>query len=566
MRRFLAFILSAVLTLSVLWLPASAAHVSGAEAIAALETLELVRGTGNGFEPERAPNRSEALVMLLRLLGRETEALAETADCPFADGGWAAAYITYAYRNGLVQGVGGDRFGSDEPVSVRDYLTMVLRTLGYSDSGEDADFSWERSIAFADSIGLTHGEYKASDRFLREDMALVSYTALTLELKGRDETLIRHLYLDGVVSGAALKKTRLAYAASSAEKQALDAAEVHELAASAVVFVEVFNTEDDLRKDKPAAHGSGFFVTADGVAVLCCHELDGRRFARVTTLDGKIYPVVAVLDYDPFWDTAVVQVDRTDTEGNTVRFFPYLEIGDSDGLYVGEKIFTVSNPLGYVDCISDGLIANRSRIVDDPDYPVLQVTAPIAQGSSGGPLLNAYGEAVGILYGMFLNGENMNLAIPSDQINTDAFCGEGISLEEMYETEDAKKKAAVLTASQTTLELEYEEEAEILITADYPGTPSIKYEIVSGKKAVSCAWGSFETKQSVPLYITGTANGEADVEVRFSGVEGNESVVELHIVVTGAPEEVPSDEAAEEEAEAPEEEQGEELPGEDNSI
>ena len=535
MKRLCLLILTAVLMLS-LCLPASAAHVSGPEAIEALETLELVRGTGNGFEPERCASRSEAVVMLLRLLGLEAEALQERDVCPFSDGGWAADYLTCAWKNGLITGIRADYFGSAQNVSVRDYLTMLLRVLGYSDSGENPDFTWEQSIAFSDGIGLTHGEYKASDTFLREDMALVSYTALTLPVKGSGEPLIRRLYLDGAVSGAALKKTRLAFAAAAGEMQQLDAAEIHELAASAVIFVEVYDTEENFRKDKSAAHGSGFFVTEDGVAVLCCHELDGHCRARATTLDGRCFEIVSVLDYDPLWDTAVVRVSRTDTEGRTVRFFPYLDLGDSDDMYGGEKIYTVSNPLGCIDCVSEGLVANRSQLVDDPDYRMIQITAPISQGSSGGPVLNACGRVEGIVYGTFVNGQNMNLAIPVNQINVSRFRNAGISVQKMLETENGKKASATLTASEETLYLQYEEEAEILISSDYPGTPTIKYEITEGSNAVSCEWGSFVTKQSVPLFITGIGNGEAEITVSYSDVEDNDFSVTIRVTVTGAPE------------------------------
>ena len=541
MKRFLTTLLVLAL-LSASVLPVSAAHVSGDEAIAALETLGLVRGTGNGFEPERCPTRSEALVMLLRLLGLEEAALAERGACPFTDGGWAAPYQTYAKKAGLVTGVSETYFGSNEPVGVRDYLTMVLRALGYSDAGKDADFSWAESIAFADGIGLTHGEYRAADEFLREDLALVSYTALTLPVKGEGEMLIRTLYLVGVVSGTALRSTRLAYAANEPERRTLDAAEIHERCASAVFLAEIYDTEEHCEKGKRDANGSGFFVTADGVAVLCCHELDGRACTLVRTRDGRRFPVTEILSYDPFRDAAVVQVSRTDLEGRTLRFFPWLELGDADTLYHGAKIFTVSNPLGYEDCVSEGIVSNPCRQVDDPDYPLIQITAPISQGSSGGPVLNAYGEVVGFVFGAFVNGENMNLAVPINAIDPAVFVSEGVSQREMLETENAKKAAATLWTEQTELELRYEEETEILICGDYPGDLRVQYEITEGADCIDCAWGDFVTKSSVLLNVTGIADGEAEITVSYAGVEGNDFSLPIRVTVSGAPEEEISEE------------------------
>ena len=346
MKKILTFILALALLLT-LAAPAGAAHVSAAEAIGALETLGLVKGSGNGFEPERTMTRAEAIVMLLRLLGKIDEA-GRYGACPFNDGGWAASYIGYAAANGLTYGISETQFGSDMPVGVRDYLTMVLRALGYSDAA--GDFAWAQSIAFADSIGLTHGEYTAATQFLREDMALVSYTALTLKLKDSEQTLAQRLYRDGVISAAALKATRLA--AVAAENTATyTAAEIHARGASAVVLMEMYDSREAMDKNEPGGNGSGFFVTADGVIVMTYHELDGYSFARATTLDGHVYDVTSVLHYDVARDIAVVRVSRTDTFGRTVRFFPYIDIGDSDAVAAGDPVYTLSNPLGHIDML-----------------------------------------------------------------------------------------------------------------------------------------------------------------------------------------------------------------------
>ena len=533
MKRTITIIL-AVLLLATLPLQASAAHVSGTEAADVLAALGLFQGTGDGYHLERAATRAEAAVMMLRLIGKEAEALAETDECPFEDGGWAAPQLTYAWKNGLVTGRSETHFAGAEPVSSRDWLTMLLRVLGYSEA--DGDFTWRSSIAFADGLGLTHGEYTAACEFLREDLALTAYTALTLPMKDGGRTLIQQLYLDGAVSGAALRATRLGFAVP-AEKTAYDAMEIHERCASAIVLVEVYKDEESLEKDKPDAHGSGFFITGDGVAALCYHEIDDCAFARVTTLDGRRFDVTGVLAYDPLWDYAVVRVSRTDLEGETVRFFPYLDLGDSDAICAGETIYTMSNALGLVDNITDGVLSNRSRAVDDPDYLNIQLTAPISPGSSGGALLNRFGEVIGILFGAFANGSSMNLAVPINVIGSVDLIGAGMTLAAVKETENAKKAAATLSVPQTELALAYGEETELLVTHTAPGTASIRYEI-STRGVVKCTWGSFNTKHTVPITIEAVGNGEADVTISFAedGYSEESSVV-IHVTVTGAPEE-----------------------------
>jgi len=536
MKRVITLLLAAVLLLAALSLPAAAAAaVSGSDAAEALSALGLLEGTGNGFELERSATRAEALALLLRLLGKEQAALTEQDACPFADGGWAAQRITYAWKTGLVKGQSDARFGSDEAVGARDWLTMLLRALGYSE--EDGDFTWARSIAFADSIGLSHGEYTAAGTFLREDMVRLAYQALGLRCKGTQTTLVEQLYLDGVVSGAALQATRLAGAVSSdGEKPVYDGVEIHDNFAPAVFLVEIYKSREALEKDKPDSRGSGFFITADGVAAMCYHELDGAVALRATTLDGRRYDVTGALYYDEFWDAAVVRVSRTDLNGRTVSGFPWLELGDSDAAAAGERVYALANSLGYVDSITDGIVSNRSRNVDDPDYLCLQHSAPVASGSSGGALLNRYGEVIGILFGSFVNGENMNLAVPINVISEVSLTGAGVPLTQVKETADAKKAAAVLTAEQTELEMQYGDDVEVMISHTGGSRATIRYTI-DGWGVVECTWGHFVRKRSVPLTIKAVGDGEAEITISFADENGGEdSDVIIHVTVTGTPE------------------------------
>ena len=528
MKRMICVLLAAVWLLGCA--PAvGAAYVSGAEAIAALEALELVQGTGQGFEPERSATRGEALVMLLRLLGLEEQACSADLPCPFWDGGWAAAYIAFAREQGLAQGKGSTYFGTDEAVSARDYLTFVLRALGYSEAA--GDFSWEESIAFSDAIGLTHGEYRAKDPFLREDLALVSYTALTLPVKGTETPLLLRLYRQGVVSAAAVKRTRLA-GLLTADKPVYTGTQIHEMAASAVFFVECYVDAAHRDSEKPKATGSGFFVTADGLALLSAHELQGGDYARITTLDGRRYDVEQVLYYDAFRDAALIRVSRTDSEGRTVRFFPYLELGDSDALSSGDMVYTVSNPCGLRDSISDGLIANCSRVVDDPAYPCIQMTSPISQGSSGGVLLNRHGEAIGIIYAYLPKGESLYLAVPVNSLPQPGSLEGGRSMADIRAEEEAGVDAANISIEGgTELHLTVGEEVKLMVSHDAPRRMNLQYTI-GDRSVVECAWGSFVTVYSVPITIRGTEAGETDLVIRFTPDSGNDTAeLTVHVIV-----------------------------------
>jgi hypothetical protein len=168
----------------------------------------LLRGTGDGFALERETTRIEALVMLLRLLGLEEQALAQDAGAahPFRDvPAWANPHVAYAWANGLTNGLGDDRFGSQEPVTARQYFTFVLRALGYSDSA--GDFTWRESVRKAVEIGMAEARLYLDDatadaRLIRDNLVHISYHALFQPVKGGTEPLLTHLLPEQADSGA----------------------------------------------------------------------------------------------------------------------------------------------------------------------------------------------------------------------------------------------------------------------------------------------------------------------------------------------------------------------------
>ena len=528
-KKFFALILCAAL-FATLFVPASAASVSADEAVATLSALGLLIGSGGDLALTRPVTRAEAAVMLLRLMGLYDTAETVSLKSAFSDAGWADVYLGFAYDAGIVKGRTDTYFGSNETVSARDFVTMVLRALGYD---EDVDFTYGTSLAFADAIGLTHGEYSADGGFIREDLALVSYTALTMKPKGADRRLIDTLYMNGGVTAEALKQTRLA-SAVNANKTVRTAAEVYELTSSAVFLLRAYGTEEDFEKDSYFSQGSGFFVTGDGVAVLCYHELDGASFARVTTTDGRTFDMTGVLYYDVERDLAVVRISRTDTNGNTVRFFPYLDLGDSDAAVVGDMVYTVSNPLGVaLDTLSNGVISNRSRTLYVEEYPFLQHTAPVSRGSSGGPVMNAYGEVVGYVYGSYTDGEMLELAVPVNALKDIGLTGDGTPLREVCAAEQRKKDAAVITAEATEITIGEGQTREILVSSDCPGILGVSCS-VDELGIVDFDWGDFVTMRSCLLKVTGLAAGETNLTVRFSRGYGNEDAeLIIHVTVTG---------------------------------
>lgn len=100
---------------------------------------------------------------------------------------WAKPYVGYAYTNGLTTGTGKTTFGSNDPVTASQYLTFILRLLGYE---SETDFQWNKAWEKSDEIGLTDGRYTAeSTNFTRGDVAVISNNALSIKLKNSNQIL-----------------------------------------------------------------------------------------------------------------------------------------------------------------------------------------------------------------------------------------------------------------------------------------------------------------------------------------------------------------------------------------
>ena len=170
-----------------------------------LSELGIFRGSDLGFELERVPTRQEALIMLIRLLGEEEEALAYTGKSPFTDlTGWLEGrnYIHYGSAMGYTNGIDAVTFNQYGAASRHVYLTYVLRALGYDDKA--GDFVWNTtSDDLAVEIGLLTSRQLTAMKesgFYRDHVVLISKNALTAELKDGSMTLGEQLAMNGVFS------------------------------------------------------------------------------------------------------------------------------------------------------------------------------------------------------------------------------------------------------------------------------------------------------------------------------------------------------------------------------
>ena len=172
---------------------------TAAETLYAMGLFQGKKDAADGtpiFDLDAAPTRAEAVTMLVRLLGKEAEAKSGSWDIPFTDVlEWARPYVGYAYCIGLTNGTGSARFGSSSPVTASEYITFVLRALGYDSI---VDFEWDAAWELSDRLGITDRSYASAKTFTRGDAAIISVRALSAKLKYSMQTLAQKLIAEGV--------------------------------------------------------------------------------------------------------------------------------------------------------------------------------------------------------------------------------------------------------------------------------------------------------------------------------------------------------------------------------
>lgn len=166
---------------------------------------------------------------------------------------------------------------------------------------------------------------------------------------------------------------------------------------------------------KVPAHslGSGFIIHPDGYVITNNHVVDRARQITVELADGRKLPA-DLISADADADLALLHIHGD-------KPFPVLTLGDSADLMIGEPVIAVGNPLGYSHSVSTGIVSAIHRNLKDDDQHVvlgdlIQTDAAINPGNSGGPLLNAYGQVIGINTAIRGDAQNIGFAIPINRL------------------------------------------------------------------------------------------------------------------------------------------------------
>ncbi len=158
--------------------------------------------------------------------------------------------------------------------------------------------------------------------------------------------------------------------------------------------------------------GSGVVIAPDGYVLTNAHVVDGASRIQVVLVDGRVHDA-RVVGADAPTDLAVVRV--------TASALPHVRVGEPRALRPGQLVVAIGNPLGFQSTVSTGVVSATGRSLRGargrPVDNLLQHTAPLNPGNSGGPLVDFRGRLVGINTAIIPYAQGMSFAVPADTVN-----------------------------------------------------------------------------------------------------------------------------------------------------
>jgi S1-C subfamily serine protease len=195
--------------------------------------------------------------------------------------------------------------------------------------------------------------------------------------------------------------------ALAAPMAAQDLKELNHRARGSVVLLKNLDAAGE-----EVAEGTGFVIRG-GYILTNHHVVAGASRMQAVLPDKSVLELPGVLAQDADHDLAILKAPAN-------RLRPLALVG-SDPVEPGERVVVLGNPLGFASTLSDGIVSayRENGIDEDPELikgPLLQITAPISQGSSGSPVMNLNGEVVGVAVAFYDGGQSLNFAVPASSV------------------------------------------------------------------------------------------------------------------------------------------------------
>jgi len=193
--------------------------------------------------------------------------------------------------------------------------------------------------------------------------------------------------------------------------------EMYDRLCSSVVLLEVYDDTDTV-----IATASGFFINDDRTILTNYHVIEDAYSIIALTENGDSFAIHNILNINEPADIVIFSC------AVNTGIQPLI-LADSDFAKKGDDIFTIGSPLGLRNSVSEGII---SALWNDESIDYLQITAAISSGSSGGALFNSSGEVIGVTTAYFVDAQNLNIAVASNEIIDLAMGDNPVTLADFY--------------------------------------------------------------------------------------------------------------------------------------
>ena len=350
-----------------------------------LAAYGVVQGTPTGYDLDSFCTRAQALVLLGRLGGYTSGGTDPYSDTP----SWARAEVAALNGAGVLKGVfSGSRLHSGEYINADEWSALLLHLCGIQAEKDGA-------ALYARRLGVISREY--SSPLERGELFEMTCDALSYSYNGA--TLAQHMGKE------------------SAGMRLLTARETADHAGASVFALHLYPSQQAYEKGTYRTDASGFFLTADGIAVTNYHSLKNSDVGVAILKTGEKFAVEGVLWADEKEDLAVIRISRTTTNGQvTTPAFAAATLAGSDEVYPGDKVYAIGNALGLGLSVSEGVVSSTGCVCSSTSLPCFISTADISAGSSGGALFNELGHVIAVTCGALTEGNGMYLGIPVDRL------------------------------------------------------------------------------------------------------------------------------------------------------
>ncbi len=272
-------------------------------------------------------------------------------------------------------------------------------------------------------------------------------------------------------------------------------------------FFDRFFDPFQQREYRQRSLGSGFLIGGDGYIVTNHHVIRDADSIVVKLKDGREYDA-GIIGTDSSTDLALIRIESgTD--------LPYLELGDSDTIRVGEWVLAIGNPFGLDHTVTSGIVSAKGRFIGAGQYDdFIQTDASINPGNSGGPLLDMGGRVVGINTAIIAGGDGIGFAIPSSMART--------IIDQLRKTGEVTRGWLGVGIQDLDADLKayYDVDRGVLVTEVFSGHPAEEAGIEANDIIVSVNGRPVDSGRALSRLISGLpVGGKAELEVFRDGVK-----------------------------------------------